>query len=494
MKTSVENQNKLIKYLYYIFQSINMLISLVLPIFIKRIVDAVSDKNYALFKLNAIIFAILILAFICTLALSYYFMIYYEEKELRWLRSKFYKYLGFESLNNLKNKSLGSIIQLFNSDLEGIRSFILEIPYKRIVKAIYLVLIIILMLRENIYLSASILIILPIFYFIQNKMSEKEAVVNKGIEEANEKLNSNIEEFYNYNYTIKAFNSSEDTIIKNEAGLDKYLEKVFERLKIDIVYDYFMSNGLLNILDLIIYIFGGFLYEMHKGRLESILNFESKFIDEDAKDFESLELKDLSIEYNELILDKINLEIKKGEKILIKGSNGSGKTSLLRTISGLETDYSGEILLNGSEVNKESNLLNKMIRLVPDKADIFYGTIEENINMFSNKSIDKDTKIIKALGKNNLSLDTVLASSMNNLSGGEKKLIELERAFQSTGEVFIFDEPLNYIDKNNSDLVIDCIKDFTKDKTVILVSHNESIEKIADKVYEIKNKKLIRIK
>ena len=64
-----KNQNKLIKYLYYIFQSINMLISLVLPIFIKRIVDAVSDKNYALFKFNAIIFSILILAFIITLAL-----------------------------------------------------------------------------------------------------------------------------------------------------------------------------------------------------------------------------------------------------------------------------------------------------------------------------------------------------------------------------------------------------------------------------------------
>lgn len=135
-----------------------------------------------------------------------------------------------------------------------------------------------------------------------------------------------------------------------------------------------------------------------------------------------------------------------------------------------------------------------MIRLVPDKADIFYGSIEENINMFSNKSVNKDTEIIKLLEKNNLCLDTVLGSSMNNLSGGEKKLIELERAFQSMGEVFIFDEPLNYIDKNNSELVIDCIKDFTKDKTVILVSHNESIERIADKVYEIKNKKLIRIK
>ena len=523
----MKKNNKLIKYLYYIFQSINMLISLALPIFIKRIVDAVSDKDYTLFKFNAIIFCVLILAFISTLALSYYFMIYYEEKELRRLRSKFYKYLGFESLNNLKSKSLGSIIQLFNSDLEGTRSFIIEIPYKRVVKAIYLVLIIILMLRENIYLSASILIILPIFYFIQNKMSEKEAVVNKDIEEANEKLNSNIEEFYNYNYTIKAFNSSEDTIIKNEAGLDKYLEKVFERLKIDIVYDYFMSNGLLNVLDLIIYIFGGFLvfkgsvsigtlilfsqyvsklwnpiefymsyprekslYEMHKERLNSVINFESKLIDEDAKDF----VKDLSIEYNELILDKINLEIKKGEKILIKGSNGSGKTSLLRAISGLETDYSGDIIVNSSEVDKESNILNKIIRLVPDKADIFYGTIEENINMFSNKSVDTNTKIIKLLEKNNLSLVTVLGSSMNNLSGGEKKLIELERAFQSMGEIFIFDEPLNYIDKNNSDLVIDCIKDFTKDKTVILVSHNESIEKIADKVYEIKNKKLIRIK
>lgn len=77
----MEKNNKFLKYLYYIFQSINMLISLTLPIFIKRIVDAVSDKDYALFKLNAMIFSILILAFIITLALSYYFMIYYEEKE-----------------------------------------------------------------------------------------------------------------------------------------------------------------------------------------------------------------------------------------------------------------------------------------------------------------------------------------------------------------------------------------------------------------------------
>ena len=136
-----------------------MLISLAVPIFIKKIVDAVSDKDYTLFKFNAIIFCVLIFAFISTLALSYYFMIYYEEKELRRLRSKFYNYLGFESLNNLKSKSLGSIIQLFNSDLEGLRAFIIEMPYKRIVKGIYLVLIILLMLRENVLLSASILII-----------------------------------------------------------------------------------------------------------------------------------------------------------------------------------------------------------------------------------------------------------------------------------------------------------------------------------------------
>lgn len=67
----MKKNNKLIKYLYYIIQSINMLISLAVPIFIKRIVDAVSDKNYTLFKFNAIIFCVLILAFIFTLALSY---------------------------------------------------------------------------------------------------------------------------------------------------------------------------------------------------------------------------------------------------------------------------------------------------------------------------------------------------------------------------------------------------------------------------------------
>lgn len=92
----MKKNNILLKYLYYIFQSINMLISLASTIFIKKIVDAVSDKDYALFKLNAMIFSILILAFIITLALSYYFMIYYEEKELRRLRSKFYKYLALK--------------------------------------------------------------------------------------------------------------------------------------------------------------------------------------------------------------------------------------------------------------------------------------------------------------------------------------------------------------------------------------------------------------
>lgn len=524
-------KNKPIKYLYYIFQSINMFISLLIPIYIKRIVDAISFKYIHLFKVNAIIFVILILCFIISLALSYYFLIYYEEKELAGLRKRFYKYLGFESLNNLKKKSLGTIIQLFNSDVEGIRSFIIELPYKRIVKGIYLISIILLMVRENIYLSVSILIILPIFFLIQNNMSKKEAKVNKTIEEANERLNNNIEEFYNYNYTIKASNSIHTSITKNEVALDKYLGKVFERLKIDIVYDYFMSNGLLNILDILIYVFGGFLvfngsvsigtlilfsqyvsklwnpiefymaypkekslYKMHKERLQIILDFESKFIDEESKGFENIILRELTISYNKILLDKINLEIKKGEKILIRGSNGSGKTSLLKVISGLDTNYTGEILVNENLVDKNSNLLNKLIRLVPDKADIFFGTIEDNINMFSDRAINKNSKIISILEKNKLSLDTIVASNLHNLSGGERKLIELERAFQSAGEVFIFDEPLNYIDKYNSDLIIDSIKDFSKDKTIILVSHDESLEKISDKVYEINNTQLVRIK
>lgn len=170
-----------------------------------------------------------------------------------------------------------------------------------------------------------------------------------------------------------------------------------------------------------------------------------------------IEFKNVSFSFdNKKVLDGFNMVIKDKERICLFGESGVGKTTVTRLILGLEKNYSGEITIssNISAVFQED-------RLLP------FRTVYENLQMFSDSS--KLDYILKELG---------IYESRNKypseLSGGMSRRAAIARALAVQADTYVFDEPFASLDSYNTDRAIRLINEITRDKTVILVTHDKT--------------------
>ncbi len=171
-----------------------------------------------------------------------------------------------------------------------------------------------------------------------------------------------------------------------------------------------------------------------------------------------IKLKNVNFSYGEKkVLENYNLAVKNGDRVALSGPSGIGKTTALRLIMGLEKVMSGKV-----EVKKDAKIsvVFQEDRLLPFK------TVLENLALFGNE--DTAAEILSGLGLSNAK-DKYPAE----LSGGMARRVSIARALVSGGDIFIFDEPFNGIDEENVKVTAELINAYTKDKTVIMVSHNK---------------------
>ena len=200
----------------------------------------------------------------------------------------------------------------------------------------------------------------------------------------------------------------------------------------------------------------------------------------------ALQVDGLCLNYGDRnILEDLNLDVRKGEKVLILGASGSGKSSLMSLIAGYLRPDRGDIYLAEED---RSNL----ISMVEQDAFIFSGTLEDNL--FCEDTAD-EAKVAELL--RNLGLATLreeghdVAERGRNLSGGERKRLSLARGFLRNSEILILDEPLANVDAENIERIEDLILSI-QDRTVILISHQVSDRLYGgvDTVYELDNGRL----
>ena len=175
------------------------------------------------------------------------------------------------------------------------------------------------------------------------------------------------------------------------------------------------------------------------------------------------------------IFDNYNLKISKGDKILIKGENGVGKSTLLNIISSNITDYEGTIsIINNKDITDIKDIKNNICNVI-QKDNLFTESILNNI------VLDKDININKLnLIDNVLNLKSIINKKNNgyntivkdNLSGGEKQRIILARALYQDYNILLLDESLSEISPKDRSIIINNINKYYKDKTIIYVSHN----------------------
>lgn len=174
-----------------------------------------------------------------------------------------------------------------------------------------------------------------------------------------------------------------------------------------------------------------------------------------------LEIKDLSISFNgHTILSNFNLNLQKGEKIIICGPNGSGKTTLFKCILDLLKPQSGNI-------QNKANSIAYCKQDMPEKS--FPISAEEVVRMGIKKN-DKE-EIAKAMTlTGTLELKD---RSYYSLSGGEKQRVSLARCLYQNADMLLLDEPSSFLDEASRKTIINVLKNLPSDKTVIAVSHDE---------------------
>ncbi len=170
-----------------------------------------------------------------------------------------------------------------------------------------------------------------------------------------------------------------------------------------------------------------------------------------------INMSNVSFSYGEKrVLDGFNLSVEKGDRVCLFGESGSGKTTVLRLISSLETANEGQIIIGGklSVVFQED-------RLLPFK------TVMENIEAV-NGDKEKCEELLKAFA-----LYEYKDKYPRSLSGGMKRRIAIIRALSRDFDVLILDEAFNGIDRENIEKIAQIINENTRDKTLIMVSHSE---------------------
>ena len=220
-----------------------------------------------------------------------------------------------------------------------------------------------------------------------------------------------------------------------------------------------------------------------------------------------LEIKNLSKKYilnkkNEVIaLDNISITFNKNKFYGIKGHSGSGKSTLINIIGLIESKTSGKYLINNKDIDnltedEKADLRKSKIGFVFQ--DFFLNprlTALENviIPMLINDDIPKDKrneraeKILTKLG-----LKDRVNHKPTELSGGEQQGVAIARALANNPDIILADEPTGNLDKENEIIVFDILKKLVKEenKCVIVVTHNEIIDKYADTIYKIEKGKI----
>ena len=180
-------------------------------------------------------------------------------------------------------------------------------------------------------------------------------------------------------------------------------------------------------------------------------------------------------------LDSVSMNIREGEFVVILGASGSGKSTFLNVISGLETLDDGEVIYNDSHLEKMNEKeLTKFRR----------DNVEKNVKMGADLGGKEYLKYIEAVG-----LLDKRKKHPAELSGGEQQRVAIARALSKSPKVLFLDEPTGALDEKTGRLVLDYIIKLQEEQkfTMIMVTHNANIAETADRTIKMNSGKIVDV-
>ncbi|MBQ8633782.1 MAG: ABC transporter ATP-binding protein [Lachnospiraceae bacterium] len=200
-------------------------------------------------------------------------------------------------------------------------------------------------------------------------------------------------------------------------------------------------------------------------------------------------------DHEQKALDNVSLTLEEGKFIVILGPSGAGKSTLLNMLGGLDSPTSGTIKVNGKDISTLSQ------NELADYRASTVGFVFQFYNLIPTLTVLENLALVKEISKNPLDAKKMLAEveledhAQNfpaELSGGEQQRVSIARALAKNPKILLCDEPTGALDSETGVLVLKLLLSMAKNygKTIVVVTHNQNIAKMADVVIRVKNGKI----
>ena len=187
-----------------------------------------------------------------------------------------------------------------------------------------------------------------------------------------------------------------------------------------------------------------------------------------------LKIEDLTCYRGEnLVLKDLNTKLKSGETLVIRGRNGSGKTTLLRALSNFIKSYNGTIFFNDKNVLEDTNYRHS------------FNFVGQKNSLKDNLSVKNNLKLWEIIYQKNISYSKLLEDfnmshlverDVASLSDGQKKCISLLRLNFTESKIWFLDEPFVFLDEENSQILIQKIKNFNTNNGIVIITSNINLQ------------------
>jgi ATP-binding cassette subfamily B protein len=431
----------------------------------------------------------------------------------------------------------GKIMSRMTNDLMDVSELAHHGPENLFISGVMIIGSFIYLCTINVILTLIIFICVPLLLIIATTLRKK---MNSAFLESRKSIaviNSSLESSISGIRVTKAFTNSEKELEKFEKGNNEYIESRRKAYKamgqfhsstsfitdvfnvvVMIAGGIFLYQGKIDFADYSTFIVSvnvfispvttliGFMEQYQNGvtgfsRFLEIIDEKPEFEKEDAIELTNtigkIEFKDVSFKYNESkdILNNVNLEIQPGDKLALVGSSGGGKTTICHLIPNFYKINSGEILIDGKNINNFTfESLRKNIGIVQQDVFLFNGSILENI-LYGKLDATME-EVIEASKKANIhdyvmtlpeGYDTQIGERGVKLSGGQKQRLSIARVFLKNPRILILDEATSALDNTTEILIQEALDSLCKGRTTIIVAHRLSTIKNANEIAVIDN-------
>ncbi len=218
----------------------------------------------------------------------------------------------------------------------------------------------------------------------------------------------------------------------------------------------------------------------------------------------AIELKNVGFSFKDKdkkILNNLNLKIKKNETVGFVGKSGLGKTTIIKILLGLITPDQGELILDDKLIKQKDIRDYQTLFSYLSQENLFIpGSIKENV-AFGEKNVDekklyealKITNCLEFIEKLENKINHIVIEDGKNFSIGQLQRLALARAIYFNNQVLILDEPTSALDGDSEIKFLNLIDDLKSKKTIIIISHKKDTLKNCDNIYEIQDKKLVKL-